>query len=89
MKPLKGYSFPEVIPNHIWLQFVAMANACHRLTANWPDGAEMLEYQGHHHPHLAPWWGLFPTLFQPYQAVTNQGLRQQFALWPQIRLRQA
>ena len=60
----KDYSFPQVIPNHIWLQFVAAANACHCLTANWPDGEEMLEYQGHLHPHLAPWWGLFPTLCQ-------------------------
>ena len=49
----------------------------------------MLEYQDHLHQHLAPWRGLFLTLFQPYQTVTNQGLKPQSALWLQLRLKQA
>ena len=85
----KDYSFPQVIPNHIWLQFVAMANACHCRIVNWPDGVKMLEYQDHLHQHLAPWQGLFLTLFQLSQTVTNQGLKPQSALWLQLRPRQA
>ena len=51
----KDYSFPQAIPNHIWLQFVAMANACHCRIASWPDAVKMLEYQDHLHQHLALW----------------------------------
>ena len=84
-----GYPFPQVIPNHIWLQFVSMANVCNYHIVSWPDGVKMLEYQDHIHQHLVPWQGLSLTLFQPYQTVTSQGLKQRFVLWLQLRLKQA
>ena len=46
--PTKHYAFHRVIPNHIWLQIVAMAVTRHCWKFNWPDGAKRPEYLARH-----------------------------------------
>ena len=50
--PRKQYAFPRVIPNHIWLQIVAMTVIRHCHQFNWPDDAKRPEYPTHHQTFL-------------------------------------
>ena len=50
--PMKHYAFHRVIPNHFWLQIVAMTVIRHCHQFNWPDDAKRPEYPTHHQTFL-------------------------------------